>query len=207
MVKYLTMGHPFKHLHLVLHHRHLVIKNGFHLGIGFHCLKHDLSKFEPTEFLLSSKYYQGNMSPVFEERKTHNYFSEIVKHHVGRNKHHWEYWCDTFIGNMVIKTMPYKYALEYVADVLSASKTYNPKTFTSASPYNYLIGKIDRYYMTKATKEFLLWCFMQYRDFGFKGLKKKDTYQKYLEITKRLPMVEIYKINLSEANIVPGEHD
>ena len=45
------------------------------------------------------------MSPVFEERKTHNYFSEIVKHHVGRNKHHWEYWCDTFIGNMVIKTM------------------------------------------------------------------------------------------------------
>jgi hypothetical protein len=201
------MAHPFKHLRVVLHHRHLVIYNGFHLGIGFHCLKHDLSKFSKTEFGLSSKFFQGTMSPVFAERKAHGYYSEIAKHHTGRNMHHWEYWCDLFIGNLVIKTMPYKYALEYIADVLSASKTYDPKGFTSASGYDYVSKKIDRYYMTKATKEFILWCLLQYKNYGFKGLKKKDTYKKYQEITAKYPNVEIYKINLGPSEIKEGEHD
>jgi len=103
--------------------------------------------------------------------------------------------------------MPYKYALEYVAAALSASKTYNPKTFTQASGYDYVLSKIDRYYMTKATKEFIMWCLLRYKDLGFKGLKKKDTKIKYLEITSKLPEVEIYKINLSDSQIVDGEHD
>ena len=201
------MSHQFRHLRTVLHHRHLVIYNGFHLGIGFHCLKHDMSKFSRIEFGLSSKFFQGTMSPVFAERKAHGYYSEIAKHHTGRNMHHWEYWCDLFIGNLVIKTMPYKYALEYVADVLSASKTYNPKTFTQASGYDYVSSKIDRYYMTKATKEFIMWCLLRYKDLGFKGLKKKDTKIKYLEIISKLPEVEIYKINLSDSQIIDGEHD
>jgi len=201
------MSHPFKHLRVVLHHRHLVFINGAKLGIGFHCMFHDFSKFTPTEFNKSSKYYQGYMSPVFAERKDNGYFSEIARHHTGRNRHHWEYWCDYFIGHMVIKTMPYKYALEYIADVLSASKTYNPKKFTRSSGYDYVKSKIDRYYMTKATKEFILWCLLTYKNEGFKGLKKKITKAKYLEISKKYPEVEIYKINLSSPEIVKGQHD
>lgn len=201
------MGNPIKHFNLVIHHRHLVIRNGFRMGIGWHCLRHDLSKFSKEEFGLSQAFYQGNSSPVYEERLAHNYYSMIAKHHTGRNKHHWEYWVDIFRGNLVTKTMPYIYALEYIADVLSASKTYNPKSFNNASAYNYVLAKIDHYYMTAASKEFIIWCLLRYKTFGFKGLKKAETKSKYQEIIKHHPDVEIYKINLSAPEIVPGEHD
>jgi len=201
------MSHPFKHLKTVNKHRYLVFLNGCHLGIGFHCLFHDLSKFSPTEFNKSSKYYQGVMSPVYAERLSNGYFSEICKHHTGRNKHHWEYWCDFFIGNLVIKTMPYKYALEYVADVLSASKTYNPKGFTRGSGYEYVSSKLNYYFMTKATKEFILWCLKTYEDYDFKGLKPKVTKKKYKAICALYPNTEVYKINLTEAIIKTGQHD
>ena len=195
------MFHPFKHLKVVTKHRFLVFINGCHLGIGFHCLLHDLSKFSPSEFIVSSKYYLGYESPVFNERLHNGYYSTICKHHTARNKHHWEYYVDFYKGNMVIKTMPYKYALEYVADVISASKTYNPKNFNRSKPYDYLINKLPYYYMTKATQEFLLWCFLTYKNVGFNGLKKKITNQKYKEITSKYSKTEIYKINLTKTTI------
>ena len=201
------MNKFFGHLKVVTKHRYLVFKNGCKMGIGFHCLFHDLSKFSPTEFNNSVKFFQGDMSPVFAERKAHGYYSFIARHHVSRNKHHWEYWVDTFRSNMVIKTMPYKYALEYVADVLSAAKTYNPKTFKNDTAYNYVKDKIDKYFMTKATKDFIMWAFLEFKNKGFDGLNKKDTFKKYNEITKKYPDIEIYKINLSEKEIIPGEHD
>lgn len=199
------MAHPFKHLKVVTKHRFLVFTNGCHLGIGFHCLFHDLSKFSKTEFITSAKYFKGYMSPVYAERLDNGYFSTICRHHVGRNKHHWEYYCDLFRGNLVIKTMPYKYSLEYVADVLSASKTYDPKDYNRSSGYNYIKDKLPFYFMTAATKEFLMWCFETYKDQGFKGLKKKITKAKYNEVIKKHPDTEIYKINLSESDIKPGQ--
>ena len=87
------MSHPWKHFRLITSHRHLVIKNAFHMGIFWHALKHDLSKYSYTEFHTSAKYYVGNHSPVFEERIHNQYFSRICQHHTRRNPHHWEYWC------------------------------------------------------------------------------------------------------------------
>ena len=51
------MAHPFKHLKLIIKHRHRVIANASHMGIFFHALRHDLSKFSYLEFHTSSKYY------------------------------------------------------------------------------------------------------------------------------------------------------
>lgn len=201
------MANKFRHLRTVIKHRHGVISNGFKLGIGFHCLKHDLSKFSIEEFKLSSDFYKGYMSPVYSEREFHNYFSYIARHHTTRNKHHWEYWVDIFIGHIVIKTMPYLYCMEYVADVLSAAKTYNPKDYSRDKPLTYLEERIHRYLMTDATKEFLLWCFKEYKDKDFKGLKKEITKKKYEEIISKYPDVEIRKIKFVEPEIVPGEHD
>jgi hypothetical protein len=200
------MQHPFKHLKVVTKHRLLVFLNGCHLGIGFHCLFHDLSKFSKTEFGTSCKYYLGYASPVYNERIHNGYYSTICKHHTARNKHHWEYYVDFFKGNMVIKTMPYKYALEYVADVISASKTYHPKEFSNDKPYDYFVSKIPYYFLTRATKEFLLWCFENYKDSGFKSLKKKDTKVKYNEIISKNSNTEIYKINLTKTDI-QNEHE
>ncbi len=197
------MSHPFKHLLLVSKHRHRVIKNAFHLGIFFHSLKHDLSKYIPTEFITSSKYYDGHHSPVYEERLSNDYFSKVCQHHTKRNAHHWEYWTDFFNGRILAKRMPYKYALEYVADVLSASYTYNPKSFSGLSTYNYFNSRKDHYFMNNATKEFILWCLKQYSISGFKNLKRKDTKAKYDELSAIYPEVEMFDTLKNEKVLPP----
>lgn len=185
-------SHPFKHFFLILRHRHQVIKNGFHLGIFFQCLRHDLSKFSPTEFITSSKYYKGDGSPVYYERLHNNYYSKVCQHHTKRNKHHWEYYTDFLAGRIIVRNMPYKYCLEYVADVLSASKTYNLKAFKPDSALNYFNDVKNHYYMSDATEEFLTICFERYKESGFKNLKKKETKKLYKEITSKYPDVKIF---------------
>lgn len=191
------MAHPFKHFILISKHRHRVIRNAAHLGIFFHALKHDLTKYGPTEFITSSKYYEGHHSPVFEERLSNNYFSKVCQHHTKRNAHHWEYWTDFFNGRILAKRMPYKYALEYVADVLSASYTYNPTKFNKDTAYNYFTNKKDHYFMNNASKEFITYCLKQYSIDGFKNLKKKNTKKIYEEIAKKYPEVEMINTSLS----------
>lgn len=178
------------HLRTITKHRHQVIRNGFHCGIFLHCLKHDLTKLSPTEFFNSAKNYNGHHSPVYEERKTNDGFSYICQHHTRRNKHHWEYWTDFFMGRIVVHTMPWVYATEYVCDMLSASKTYDPKNFGSSTALDYFLARVDRYFMTEATKLYVTWCLTRYRDLGFKGLRKKDTKAKYAEIVAANPKVE-----------------
>ena len=197
------MAHPFKHFALISKHRHRVIRNASHLGIFFHALKHDLSKYTPIEFNISSKYYEGHHSPVYEERLSNNYFSKVCQHHTKRNAHHWEYWTDFFNGRILAKQMPYKYALEYVADVLSASYTYNPKSFKADTAYNYFNNKKDHYFMNSASKEFILWCLKQYSLSGFKNLKKKDTKAKYEEISAKYPEVEMFDTSLDVLSLPP----
>lgn len=187
------MAHPFKHLHLINSHRRLVIKNARRMGIFWHALKHDLSKYSPKEFNASAKYYAGNHSPVFEERMHNNYFSSICQHHTKRNPHHWEYWTDFFCGRILMKTMPWKYATEYVCDMLSASYTYNKKDFKPETTLEYFEKRKSHYFMTEATKEYISWCLAEYRDNGFKNLKKKNTQKKYREITGKYPDVELFE--------------
>ena len=111
--------------------------------------RHDLSKLSPTEFWTSAKYYAGNYSPVYKERMANHYFSRICQHHTRRNPHHWEYWTDFFNGRIVMKTMPYKWACEYVCDMLSASKTYDPKHFKPEVALAYFRKKSPHYYMVR----------------------------------------------------------
>ncbi len=191
------MSHPFKHYILISKHRHRVIRNAYHLGIFFHSLKHDVTKYSPIEFTTSSKYYEGHHSPVFEERLSNNYFSKVCQHHTKRNAHHWEYWTDFFSGRILAKRMPYKYALEYVADVLSASYTYNPTKFKSDTAYNYFMNKKDHYFMNKASKEFIAHCLKQYSIDGFKNLKRKNTKPIYDELAKKYQEIEIFDTSLA----------
>lgn len=184
------MGHFWKHFRLISRHRNRVIRNGAKCGIFWHCLKHDLSKYGHREFSLSCKYYTGTHSPVFDERVDHGYFSYICQHHTKRNPHHWEYWTDFFKGHMVIMTMPWVYATEYVCDMLSASYCYNPKSFKRETTLDYFTARADHYYLTQATREYVTWCLERYRDLGFAGLKKKETKAKYEEICAKYPQTE-----------------
>ena len=60
--------HFFKHLKVVLKHKHYVLINSFHLGIPLQGIVHDLSKFSFSEFIPSAKYYNGHYSPIVNDK-------------------------------------------------------------------------------------------------------------------------------------------
>ena len=175
----------FKHLKVVLKHKHNVLRYASKLGIFWTGLVHDLTKFSPTEFNRSVKYFDGRRSPTIIERKSHDNFSYICVAHTGRNKHHWQYWVDYTRDDIVVNVIPYKHALEYVADVLSASKVYNPKDFTLMVAHDYFKEHSKTYLMHPATKEFILWTIKEAYDNGFKAVKKSITKHKYEEIKSK----------------------
>ena len=83
----------FLHTALVMRHKHKVFVHAVKCGIPFRGLMHDLSKFSPSEFFESVKFYQGHRSPIGVARREQG-VSRAWLHHRGRNKHHIEYWYD-----------------------------------------------------------------------------------------------------------------
>lgn len=114
-----------KHFMLVSRHKWKVFKLCLKAGIPIQGIFHDMSKFSPTEFFESVKYYNGTHSPVPEARKAIGY-SKAWLHHKGRNKHHYQYWHDEQAENPT-PIIPYKYVVEMICDDLSAGMTYKGK--------------------------------------------------------------------------------
>ena len=119
----------FKHLHKVNVHRFWVFYYCCKAGIPWRGLVHDLSKYSPTEFWESVKYYSGTRSPI-DACKEKNGVSMAWLHHKGRNKHHYEYWQDNFDKGGEHLEMPDKYAIEMLCDYLGAGRAYMGKKFT-----------------------------------------------------------------------------
>lgn len=193
----------FGHLKVVTLHRHRVISNGLHMGIFWHCLRHDLTKFGPTEFWNSVKYFAGDHSPVYEERLSNEYFSKICQHHTRRNKHHYEYWTDFFCGRVLAKRMPYVYATEYVCDILAASKTYHPDSFKGTVALEYFQRHSKRYFIHPATVRYVEECLKRYSEDGFKRLKKKETKALYEELAKQYPDTVLFTNMPCEMELPP----
>lgn len=188
----------FKHLKVVIKHKHFVFLNACKMGIPWTGLIHDLSKFTPTEFLLSARYYLGDESPTIKEREFCDGFSYVCAHHTGRNKHHWQYWIDYDGKNMVINRIPYKNSVEYVCDIMAASRVYHPKNFKMQVVYDYFTRNMNRYLMHPATKEFIVKCLTLAMESGFKKLKKKHTRVLYQKVSSKYPntiLIPIGEIN------------
>lgn len=128
----------WNHLKTINHHKWLVMKACFRLGMYKQGLLHDLSKYTPTEFMVGVKYYQGNRSPNNAEREDRGYTTAWL-HHKGRNKHHMEYWLDYDLenGGVTGMKMPVKYVVEMFCDRISASKNYNGASYTDQMPLEY----------------------------------------------------------------------
>lgn len=186
-----------RHLHLINKHRFLVFIHCIKLGIFFQGLKHDLSKYSPKEFIPSAKYFKGNGTPIYMQRRKEGVYSSIAVRHTKRNKHHYEYWIDIYKNNVVLIMMPYKYLLEYVADIISASKVYNKKSYNRSLPCEYFSTHSSLSPMHKGTREYVLTLLKEYSKNGFKYLKKKYTKKIYLDIQKKYPKVEIHPIDLN----------
>lgn len=134
------------HFRTITKHRHAVIRNCRRAGILWQGLRHDLSKYSPTEFIPGVKYYVGTRSPNELERMDKGY-SAAWLHHKGRNRHHFEYWSDY---NPVERRvgpvkMPLRYVIEMVCDRMAASKIYLGDKYTDASALDYFVhGKSHR---------------------------------------------------------------
>lgn len=156
------------HLRTITHHRLLVMRYCFRVGLYWQGLTHDLSKYAPVEFLAGARYYQGNRSPNEMERKICGY-SAAWLHHKGRNKHHMEYWIDysAQAGYCIAgMQMPVRYVAEMVCDRIAASKIYGGKSYTDSDPYAYYARSHMRYVIHPRTDELLEQLLARLRDHG-----------------------------------------
>ena len=131
----------FGHLSTVARHRREVIKNCARIGILWQGLRHDLSKYSPSEFFQGVKYWCGTKSPNDGARAELGYSSAWM-HHKGRNRHHFEYWTDydPRTRAMTPVKMPLGYVAEMFCDRVAASKIYMKDKYTDAAPLNYFLG-------------------------------------------------------------------
>ena len=123
-----------KHTKLVLKHKWYVFIYCTKLGMPLRGLMHDMSKFSPTEFFESIKYYSGVKSPITISRQANGY-SKAWLHHKGRNKHHIEYWYDWNVKETPV--VPYKYAIEMLCDHIAAGQVYKGKNWSKEYPLKY----------------------------------------------------------------------
>lgn len=147
----------WQHFKTITHHRHLVMKACFAVGLYKQGLLHDLSKYMPVEFMVGAKYYQGDKSPNNAEREATG-VSLAWLHHKGRNKHHFEYWIDYGLESghqMTGMKMPVKYVVEMYCDRVAACKNYQKDAYTDSSALEYYNKGKSKYLMHAETAALL----------------------------------------------------
>lgn len=124
----------------VLVHKRWVYYYCCKFGIPWRGIAHDLSKFSPTEFFESVKYWTGKVSPI-DICKRVNGVSKAWMHHKGRNRHHYEYWQDNFDRGGTPIQMPFKESVEMLADYLGAGQAYMGKSFSFKCEWEWWCNK------------------------------------------------------------------
>ena len=129
----------WEHFKTINHHKLLVMKGCFAVGLYWQGLTHDLSKYSWVEFSVGAKYFQGDKSPNNAEREATG-VSMAWLHHKGRNKHHLEYWIDyDFKGEHLLAgcEMPVRYVVEMYCDRVAACKVYHKESYKDSSALEY----------------------------------------------------------------------
>jgi hypothetical protein len=112
----------------------------FKRGLIWRGIKHDLSKFLPSEFFPYARHFFGSNIPkressgYYKPYETGNSEFDIAwLKHANRNSHHWQYWTmlkdgnDNSFTNYIAYEIPYKDVLEMMCDWLGASKAQRTK--------------------------------------------------------------------------------
>lgn len=145
----------FGHLRNIIVHKYWVFHYACKFGIPWRGFMHDWSKFHPTEFFESVKYYQGDKSPI-PVCKKENGVSLAWQHHKGHNPHHYEYWTDNYDGGTpTYHPMPYEYAMEMLADWFAAGRTYHGKDFNIMDEVDWWDNKKPTIALAEPTKSFI----------------------------------------------------
>lgn len=177
------MKNIWKHLKLISKHKLVVFYYCIKAGIPWRGFMHDWSKYSPTEFLESIKFYTGTGSPINEAKRIQGY-SDAWLHHKGRNKHHYEYWIDNLDGGGVPLLIPYPYAMEMCCDMIAANKIYGGKNWTPDDLIKYWNSEKNKRKLHPAIKNFQNEVFIDFRNNGLSALNKTKTmsiYKKYTD--------------------------
>ena len=144
----------WQHFKTITHHRWLVCKGCFKIGLYWQGLTHDLSKYTPAEFLVGARLWSGTRSPNAYERELKGY-SEAWMHHKGRNRHHFEYWNDMDLVTKRYESvpMPRRFLAEMVMDRIAACKVYQGSRYTDASALTYFHHSVDKDLMHPQTRK------------------------------------------------------
>lgn len=169
------------HFKLITKHRWVVFKLCCKVGEPWRGFMHDLSKYSPTEFFESVKYYNGKHSPIMGAKKAQGY-SKAWLHHKGRNRHHSEYWVDETAPDKT-PIMPYPFAVEMMCDKLAAGMVYQGKDFTKEYELSYWKKEREYIRMSENMKKFVDEILEKVADVGVKEAMTKtnlkSAYEKY----------------------------
>lgn len=177
------MEKAWKHFLLITKHRWEVFKLCCRAGIPFRGIIHDLSKYSPTEFLESIKYYNGIKSPVTVAREVQGY-SLCFIHHTTHNKHHAEHWFDILAKDRA-PIIPYKYMAEMICDKIAAGKVYSGKDYVDSEPLEFFLKCKDKLYMNDKIYEYTKTVLEQLSKEGIKKtINPKNLKEKYKKICK-----------------------
>lgn len=147
----------FLHTCKVCVHKYYVARLCFKAGLYWQGIMHDMSKFSPTEFLESIRYYKGTISPIAGATKAQGY-SMAWLHHTGRNLHHYEYWVRFKGMELVSVQMPMKYATELLCDYIGAGMAYEGNQFTLEGEYRWWMDKRFKAPIHELTRIFISNC-------------------------------------------------
>lgn len=152
----LTIKKIFRHWKTIRLHRKWVRKYCALAGIRWRGIKHDLSKYSPTEFWESARYWTGDSSPI-NACKDNEGWSRAWMHHKGRNSHHYEYWMDNFDKGGEALLMPMNDFVEQVCDFIAAGITYSGGRdhFTFSSERSWWLHKREHCAMNEKNKTML----------------------------------------------------
>ena len=177
----------WKHFCLVNKHRWYVFRLSIKAGIPWRGLLHDLSKYSPTEFFESVKYYNGKRSPLHVCREDKGYSLSWLNHK-GRNKHHFEYWEDISKTQRFPVFLKYQYIVEALCDKIAAGKVYNGKDWNQKEPFEYWtnIEKPGPVLKHPATIEFMDSVLKKIADDGLDaGLNPKYLKKMYADVSNK----------------------
>lgn len=178
----MLVKNALKHTKLVLRHKWLVFKFACRVGIPWRGFMHDWSKFSPTEFGESIKYYKGTYSPITEARLQNGY-SKAWVHHASKNRHHYQYWVDWTATGPKPVLMPYKFVAEMICDKISAGMTYAGNNYSDSEPLEYYERERKTALIDERIDKVLIEFFTELKEKGLKKtLKKKKIkaiYNKY----------------------------
>ena len=145
------------HLSTITRHRHAVIRHCCKAGILWQGLRHDLSKYSPTEFWQGVRYYQGGMRSPNEAERENLGYSLAWMHHKGRNRHHFEYWSDYNPRTKQVEPvqMPIRFLAEMFCDRVAASKIYRGDEYRDTDPLAYFMNSKGIRVIHGETSDFL----------------------------------------------------